>query len=60
MHKKHLFLLIVVMAVVLQMVMVEFLNKFSNTERLNLMQWSKCIGLAVLSWPIGWVVKCLS
>ncbi|XP_010279281.1 PREDICTED: calcium-transporting ATPase 12, plasma membrane-type-like [Nelumbo nucifera] len=58
-HKNQLFLGIVVIAVVLQMMMVVFLNRFSNTERLNLKQWSECIGLAALSWPIGWVVKCI-
>lgn len=37
--------------------MVEFLKKFADTERLNWGQWGICIGLAAVSWPIGWVVK---
>ncbi|KAH7565221.1 hypothetical protein JRO89_XS09G0167400 [Xanthoceras sorbifolium] len=44
---------------ILQMAMVEFLNKFANTERLNWVQWAVCIGIAALSWPIGFLLKCL-
>ncbi|KAF2313906.1 hypothetical protein GH714_020460 [Hevea brasiliensis] len=28
-----------------------------DTERLNWGQWGACIGMAALTWPIGWVVK---
>ncbi|KAG5250551.1 calcium-transporting ATPase 12, plasma membrane-type [Salix suchowensis] len=38
-------------------VMVEFLKKFANTERLNWWQWVTCIAMAAVSWPIGWFVK---
>ncbi|MFS8018625.1 putative P-type Ca(2+) transporter [Helianthus anomalus] len=34
-----------------------FLKKFADIERLNGVQWGICIGIAVLLWPIGWVVK---
>ncbi|CBI26325.3 unnamed protein product, partial [Vitis vinifera] len=40
-------------------VMVEFLKKFADTERLDWGQWGACIGIAAASWPIGWVVKCV-
>ncbi|KAK6161491.1 hypothetical protein DH2020_004872 [Rehmannia glutinosa] len=43
----------------LQVVMVEFLKKFADTERLNWGQWGLCIGIAAASWPIGWLVKFL-
>lgn len=56
-HKNRLFLGIIVITIVLQVVMVEFLKKFADTERLNWAQWSACIGIAALSWPIGWIVK---
>ncbi|XP_042496597.1 calcium-transporting ATPase 12, plasma membrane-type-like [Macadamia integrifolia] len=56
-HKNRLFLGIVGMTLILQVVMVEFLKKFANTERLNWGQWCASIGIAALSWPIGWVVK---
>ncbi|KAA8548694.1 hypothetical protein F0562_000378 [Nyssa sinensis] len=39
--------------------MVEFLKKFADTERLNWGQWGACIGIAVISWPIDWLVKCI-
>ncbi|XP_020234394.1 putative calcium-transporting ATPase 13, plasma membrane-type [Cajanus cajan] len=56
-HRSKLFLGIIGFTIVLQVVMVEFLKKFAGTERLNWGQWAICIGLAAVSWPIGWVVK---
>ncbi|XP_030467077.1 calcium-transporting ATPase 12, plasma membrane-type-like [Syzygium oleosum] len=58
-HKNKLFLGIISMTIILQVVMVEFLKRFANTERLDWGQWGACIGLASLSWPIGWLVKCI-
>ena len=55
--KNKLFLAIVGITIVLQLVMVEFLKRFANMERLNWGQWGACIGLAAFSWPIGFV-KC--
>ncbi|XP_059652739.1 putative calcium-transporting ATPase 13, plasma membrane-type [Cornus florida] len=55
--KNKLFQGIIGMTVVLQVVMVELLKRFANTERPNWGQWGACIGIGVLSWPIGWVVK---
>ncbi|KAG5560235.1 hypothetical protein RHGRI_003505 [Rhododendron griersonianum] len=56
-HKSKLFLVIVGVTIVLQVVMVEFLKKFADTERLNWWQWGVCVGFASVSWPIGWTVK---
>ncbi|GJX14244.1 calcium-transporting ATPase 12, plasma membrane-type-like protein [Tanacetum coccineum] len=56
-HKNRLFLGIIGMTIVLQIVMVELLKKFADTERLNGLQWGICIAVATLSWPIGWFVK---
>ncbi|KAJ9154251.1 hypothetical protein P3X46_027607 [Hevea brasiliensis] len=56
-HKNKLFLGIIGITIVLQVLMVEFLKKFADTERLNWGQWGACIGMAALTWPIGWVVK---
>ncbi|KAL5712414.1 P-type Ca(2+) transporter [Ranunculus cassubicifolius] len=56
-HKNKLFLGIIGFTIVLQVVMVEFLKKFADTERLNWVQWGACLGIAALSWPISWVVK---
>ncbi|KAF7849173.1 hypothetical protein BT93_L1160 [Corymbia citriodora subsp. variegata] len=58
-HKNKLFLGIIFVTVVLQVVMVEFLKRFADTERLSWGQWGACIGIAAMSWPIGWVVKCI-
>ncbi|RDX92578.1 Calcium-transporting ATPase 12, plasma membrane-type, partial [Mucuna pruriens] len=58
--KNKLFIVIVGLTVALQVVMVEFLKKFANTERLTWEQWSVCVGIAALSWPIGLLVKCIS
>ncbi|XP_057515634.1 putative calcium-transporting ATPase 13, plasma membrane-type [Amaranthus tricolor] len=55
--KNKLFLGIVGITIILQVAMVEFLKKFAGTERLNWGQWSICIALAAVSWPIGWVIK---
>lgn len=54
-----LFMGIIAITIVLQVVMVEFLKKFADTERLNWGQWGICVGIAAVSWPIGWVVKCI-
>ncbi|XP_011027295.1 PREDICTED: putative calcium-transporting ATPase 13, plasma membrane-type [Populus euphratica] len=58
-HKNKLFLGIIGITILLQVLMVEFLKKFADTERLNWGQWGVCIGTAALSWPICWVVKCI-
>ncbi|WMV47823.1 hypothetical protein MTR67_041208, partial [Solanum verrucosum] len=59
-QKNKLFMAIIGLILVLQVVMVEFLKKFANTERLNWGQWGICIGFAAASWPIGWLVKCIN
>lgn len=58
-HKNKLFLAIIGFTLVLQVVMVEFLKRFANTEKLDWKQWGICTGIAALSWPIGWLVKCI-
>ncbi|KAG5236629.1 calcium-transporting ATPase, plasma membrane-type [Salix suchowensis] len=56
-HKNRLFLGIIGITILLQVLMVQFLKKFADTEKFNWGQWGACIGIAELSWPIGWVVK---
>ncbi|XP_061995270.1 putative calcium-transporting ATPase 13, plasma membrane-type [Rosa rugosa] len=58
-HTNKLFMGIIAVTIVLQVVMVEVLKKFADTERLNWGQWGVCIGIAVISWPIGWLIKCI-
>ncbi|KAJ9700479.1 hypothetical protein PVL29_006004 [Vitis rotundifolia] len=57
--QNKLFLGIIGITIILQVVMVEFLKKFADTERLDWGQWGACMGIAVASWPVGWVVKCI-
>ncbi|KAM1723994.1 hypothetical protein ACFX13_022551 [Malus domestica] len=56
-HTNKLFMGIIGVTILLQVVMVEYLKKFADTERLNWGQWGACVGIAAVSWPIGWVVK---
>ncbi|CAN0898497.1 Calcium-transporting ATPase 12, plasma membrane-type [Linum grandiflorum] len=57
MLQNRLFVGIVGVTIVLQVVMVEFLGKFADTERLNGWQWGTCLLIAAVSWPIGFCVK---
>ncbi|XP_057960420.1 calcium-transporting ATPase 12, plasma membrane-type-like [Malania oleifera] len=56
-HRNQLFVSIIGITIVLQVVMVEFLQRFADTERLSWSQWGVCIALASISWPLGLVVK---
>ncbi|KAG9131989.1 hypothetical protein Leryth_017197 [Lithospermum erythrorhizon] len=58
-HKNKLFMGIIGVTIILQVIMVEFLKKFADTQRLNWGQWGVCIGLAAASWPIGFLAKCI-
>ncbi|KAK4755488.1 hypothetical protein SAY87_009245 [Trapa incisa] len=58
-HKNKLFLGIIGITIVLQIVMIEFLKRFANTVRLDWAQWAACIGIASLTWPLGWLIKCI-
>ncbi|KAJ8632820.1 hypothetical protein MRB53_026156 [Persea americana] len=58
-HKNRLFIGIIAITIILQVIMVELLKKFADTENLNWEQWVACVGIAAVSWPIAWVVKCI-
>ncbi|GLU07606.1 hypothetical protein SLE2022_245590 [Rubroshorea leprosula] len=55
--ESKLFLGIVAVTVILQVVMVEFLKNFANTQKLKLWQWGICIVIAAITWLIGYMVK---
>ena len=55
--RNKLFMEIIGITIVLQVVMVELLKKFTGSERLNWGQWGTCVGFAIISWPIGLIVK---
>ncbi|KAL2934528.1 Calcium-transporting ATPase 12 plasma membrane-type [Bienertia sinuspersici] len=56
-HRTPLFLGIIAVTIILQVLMVEFLKDFADTVRLNWQQWGTCIGFAIVTWPIGFLVK---
>ncbi|KAF2287859.1 hypothetical protein GH714_002999 [Hevea brasiliensis] len=58
-HRNKLFIVIIGITIVLQVLMVELLTRFAGTERLNSGQWGACIGIAAVSWPIGFLAKCI-
>ncbi|MCO5567542.1 hypothetical protein L7F22_021236 [Adiantum nelumboides] len=56
-QKNRLFVGILSFTAILQVVMVEFLEKFASTVQLGWQQWLVCIGLASMSWPIALLAK---
>ncbi|RID74131.1 hypothetical protein BRARA_B01245 [Brassica rapa] len=55
--KNRLFMGIIVITLVLQVIIVEFLGKFASTTKLNWQQWLICVGIGVISWPLALVGK---
>ncbi|KAJ8760689.1 hypothetical protein K2173_017697 [Erythroxylum novogranatense] len=49
--------LVLLVVVILQVAMVELLNKVANTEKLNWTQWSACMSIAAFSCVIAYLVK---
>uniref|UniRef100_A0A453CTQ6 Cation-transporting P-type ATPase C-terminal domain-containing protein n=1 Tax=Aegilops tauschii subsp. strangulata TaxID=200361 RepID=A0A453CTQ6_AEGTS len=52
-----LFIAIIAITVVLQVLIIEFLGKFTTTVRLSWQLWLVSIGLAFVSWPLALVGK---
>ncbi|XP_031251206.1 calcium-transporting ATPase 8, plasma membrane-type-like [Pistacia vera] len=55
--KNHLFMGIVALTVVLQIIIVEFLGKFTSTVRLNWKHWIISVVIGFISWPLAFIVK---
>ncbi|KAL0646769.1 hypothetical protein Bca4012_045060 [Brassica carinata] len=55
--KNRLFMGIIVITLVLQVIIVEFLGKFASTTKLNWKQWLICVAIGVISWPLALVGK---
>uniref|UniRef100_A0ACD5Z9I7 Uncharacterized protein n=1 Tax=Avena sativa TaxID=4498 RepID=A0ACD5Z9I7_AVESA len=55
--RNHLFLAVVSITVVLQVIIIEFLGKFTSTVRLSWQLWLVSIGIAFVSWPLAFVGK---
>ncbi|CAL9149204.1 calcium-transporting ATPase 5, plasma membrane-type [Musa acuminata AAA Group] len=55
----RLFMVIVGITVLLQVLIIEFLGKFTSTVRLNWKLWVVSIAIAFISWPLAFVGKLL-
>ncbi|XP_048318312.1 calcium-transporting ATPase 9, plasma membrane-type isoform X2 [Ziziphus jujuba] len=55
--KNHLFMGIIGVTFVLQIIIIEFLGKFTSTVRLNWKYWLACLGIAIVSWPLAAIGK---
>jgi Ca2+-transporting ATPase len=55
--KNYLFLGIIFIEIVLQFVIVQFLNKFAQTVKLNAKWWGLCIAIGFVSWPVAFIFK---
>ncbi|KAI3437157.1 Cation_ATPase_C domain-containing protein [Psidium guajava] len=52
-----LFMAIVGTTLVLQIIIIEFLGKFTTTVKLDWKQWLVCVGIGFISWPLAMVGK---
>ncbi|CAJ1975835.1 unnamed protein product [Sphenostylis stenocarpa] len=55
--RNYLFMGIIGLTVVLQIVIIEFLGKFTKTVRLNWKQWLICVIIGLISWPLAVIGK---
>ncbi|RVX21885.1 putative calcium-transporting ATPase 13, plasma membrane-type [Vitis vinifera] len=57
-HKNKLFLGIIGITIILQ-VLCGIFEEICRYGEVELGQWGACLGIAAVSWPLGWVVKCI-
>ncbi|XLS45229.1 hypothetical protein HN51_002094 [Arachis hypogaea] len=55
--RNYLFMGIVALTVVLQIIIIEFLEKFVKTVKLTWQQWLICVIIGFISWPLAVVGK---
>ncbi|XP_040969259.1 calcium-transporting ATPase 9, plasma membrane-type isoform X3 [Gossypium hirsutum] len=55
--KNYLFMGIIGFTFVLQIIIIEFLGKFTTTVRLNWKLWLVSLGIGIISWPLAIVGK---
>lgn len=55
--RNHLFLAVVSVTVVLQVIIIEFLGKFTSTVKLSWQLWLVSLAIAFVSWPLALVGK---
>ncbi|KAI3846622.1 hypothetical protein MKX03_029490 [Papaver bracteatum] len=57
---RYWFLVSAGVAIILEVLLMEFAERVTGFPRLNKMQWLVCISFAIMSWPIDYAVKCIS
>ncbi|KAJ8751402.1 hypothetical protein K2173_016605 [Erythroxylum novogranatense] len=55
--KNHLFIGIVSITLLLQVIIIEFIGKFTSTVKLNWKQWLVSVAIGIISWPLAFVGK---
>ncbi|XP_052178721.1 calcium-transporting ATPase 7, plasma membrane-type-like [Diospyros lotus] len=55
--ENNMFWVLVAAIVILQVAFMEIMAVLSPVGRLDLKQWALCVGIAVFSFPLGWVAK---
>ncbi|KAG6740051.1 hypothetical protein POTOM_057685 [Populus tomentosa] len=55
--KNHLFIAIIGITLVLQVIIVEFVGKFTSTVKLNWKQWLMSVIIGFISWPLAALAK---
>lgn len=55
--RNHLFLAVVSITIVMQVVIIEFLGKFTSTVKLTWELWLVSLAIAFVSWPLAFVGK---
>ena len=57
--KNRLFMAIIATTLILQIMIIEFLGKFTDTKKLDWKQWLVCVVIAFISWPLAMLGKLL-
>ncbi|KAJ6863618.1 calcium-transporting ATPase 10 [Populus alba x Populus x berolinensis] len=55
--KNHVFIAIIGITLVLQVIIVEFVGKFTSTVKLNWKQWLMSVIIGFISWPLAALAK---
>nr|GMC61113.1 calcium-transporting ATPase 10, plasma membrane-type-like isoform X1 [Ipomoea batatas] len=56
-HRNHLFVFIITLTLVLQVIIIMFLGKFTSTVRLSWKFWLVSIAIGFISWPLAVIGK---
>jgi len=48
---------IIVVEIILQFIIVQYLNKFAQTKKLSVKWWGLCVAIGFISWPVAFIFK---